>query len=181
MKTFYRIIILVFVVGFITTSCEKVVSLADVNFDSTFKTDLNFDISTASFKAVNGSFLVEAQVNPQELDAEFDKYLDKIKEVSIKSARIEIISTDPSSINLLRGHLYFKGEGHEAVSWDFQNVELTEGAALELNEDAWPDIQEMLLDKIPFDVSFSGTTDVDEGSVEARLVLIVNVLANPLE
>lgn len=181
MKTFYRFIILVFVVGFFTTSCEKVVSLADVKFDSTFKTDLDFDFTTNSLKtSANGTFFVEAEIDPA-LDEEYEKYFDKIKEINIKSARIEVISIDPSVVNLLRAHLFFKAEGHEAIDWSFENIEFSEGAYLELGENKWPDILEILKEKLPFKVTLSGVTDVDEGSCKARIILTAGIVANPLE
>ncbi len=180
MNVFVKTTFLIVLLGITHSSCDKIKSLADVKFESEFATNLNINIEPGIQKAsINGVFYAEATIDPNS-DDEFAKYAEKIKEINIKSARIEIVSIDPSPIQLITGELRFTTESVGDAVWSYENVSLEAGASLEMDESQWSKVNAILDKKSVFTVILSGQTDVEAGSFVAKVMVKSEIVANPL-
>lgn len=180
MKNVVRLGLTLMIFSLVFGACEKIKSIADVKFESEFKTDLDVNIQPTALKAgVDGTFYAEAEIDPLS-DDEFSKYADKIKEINVLSAEVEIISLNPTPIQLINATIKFEADGFDGAQWSFNNVNMQAGTKFELDESQWPNIQAILDAKEKFKVSISGQTDVDAGSFKARVYVKSEIVANPL-
>lgn len=180
MKNVVRFGAVLLVISLVFSACEKIKSIADVKFDTEFTTDLDVNIQPTALKAgVDGTFYAEAEIDPLS-DDEFSKYAEKIKEINVQSAKVEIISLDPSPIQLVSATITIAADGFTGAEWSYSNISMQAGTIIELDESQWPNIQAILDAKEKFKVSISGQTDVDAGTFKARVYVNSEIVANPL-
>lgn len=164
------------------SACEKIKSLADVKFDAEFQTDLNVTVTPSLNKAgVDGVFFASATIDPLS-DSEFKKYADKIKKIEIVDATAEIITINPTPVQLISAELKASSAGMADAQWNFANESLTAGKKLNLSNanNQWTNLQSILDSKAVFTVSLQGQTDVNDATFQVRVTYKTKITANPL-
>ncbi|MBK9291763.1 MAG: hypothetical protein IPM52_09080 [Bacteroidetes bacterium] len=178
MKKYLLIFLALTSVGFFS-SCEKLKSLADVEFDADYETELNVDIQP-TFKSGVGTFNQTITIDPL-TNADFQKYKDKIKNISISSAEITITQLDPSPI-VISGTLTASAPNLPSASWSLNNETLTVNKVITLdnNNQQFDKLKDIFNTKNPFDVNVQGQASVPQGTFKCKVKFKTKVKANPL-
>lgn len=163
------------------SSCEKLKSLADIEFDADFESQLDVAIQPTALKSTLGAFNQAVTIDPLS-NAEFQKYKDKIKDIHINSAEITITQLSPSPINLTTATLTASATNFQPASWTVNNETLTVGKVITLdnNQQQFNKLKAIINQKNPFEVRLQGSTNVDQGNFKAKIKFKTRVTANPL-
>lgn len=182
MKRILTLSFLVIALAMSFSACEKLKSLADVKFDAEFQTDLDVTVTPSLNKAgIDGVFSASATIDPLS-DSEFKKYAEKIKKIEITDATAEIITINPSPVQLISAELKATSAGMADAQWNFANETLSAGTKLNLSNanNQWTNLQAILDNKVIFTVSLNGQTDVNDATFKLRVTYKTKITANPL-
>ncbi len=168
-------LILIALTAMVITSCSK--DVLDVEFDANYETDLLIDIPEV--KIEEGAFMVSDTIDLAS-NKDVETYLAKIKDWDISSIEGQFRELS-ENFTLVNGTFSVKTETL-AAEWTFNNLPITELTALVLaNENGQFDIiNQILLNKDKFIVTFSGTTDKKGMDFILGSKLKSKVVANPL-
>ncbi|HEY9114558.1 MAG TPA: hypothetical protein VIN10_07635 [Bacteroidales bacterium] len=180
MKNVFKIMSAVVLTSLIFVGCNKVKSLADVTFDTTFKSDLNCVVPPASTREIDGTFSASSVIDPAS-DPDVAEYLDNITDYEILSMTGTITSVSVDNANLLSSTANVYNSSYNA-SWQFANVPLTVGTVLNFgNENGqWTTVDQILMTGQVFTVSLEGETDEDDITFTVQLAIETQITANPL-
>lgn len=168
-------LILIALTVMVFTSCSK--DILDVEFDANYSTDLEVDIPAV--KIEEGEFMI---VDTVDLKSNEDvvTYFDKIKswDISQIEGTFKNLSED---FTLINGTFSVRTETM-AAEWTFNNISVTELTALVLANDngQFDIINQILMQKDKFIVTFSGMTDRKGMEFVLGTALKSKVVANPL-
>lgn len=179
MKNYFSILsIAVLTIGLLS-SCEKLKSLADVEFDADYETELDLNI-LPTFKSGTGVFNQTVTIDPL-TNADFLKYKDKIKNVDITSAEFTILELNPSPITI-SGSLTASSSNLPSASWSLNNEELTVNKLIVLdnNNQQFDKLRDIINAKDPFDVNIQGQANEPQGSFKCKVRFKTRIKANPL-
>lgn len=181
MKKYITIFSIMFLTVAFLSSCEKLKSLADVEFDANFESELNVPIQPTSLKSTQGSFNKTETIDPLS-NAEFQKYQNKIKNINVTQAEITILEPNPSSIVVSSATLSAMMTNMPTASWSISNETLTDGKKIILdnNQQQFDKLRAIINEKKPFDVNLQGVANVDQGSFKVKVKFKTRVKANPL-
>jgi len=181
MKTFLKFTSALLLTSFILISCNKVKSLADVTFDTTFTADLDCIVTPVSAREINGTFSSSAVINPAS-DPAVIEYLDNIIGYEILSMTGTITSVSAENVTLLNSTASVYNSSNNA-NWQFTDVPLTVGATLIFgNENGqWNTVDQILMTGQEFTVSLEGETNEDDVSFTVQLAIETQITANPLQ
>ena len=177
MKNVIKLASLLLLTSLIFISCNKVKSLADVNFDVTFTADLDCVVPPATLRDIDGTFNTSVVIDPTS-DPDVAKYINNIKNYEILSmtGTITSISKDCNLVSATSS-VY---NNSSSADWAFANVPLSVGATLNFgNENGqWATVKQILMDGQQFTVSIQGETDKDDVTftlqveIEAKVTIL---------
>lgn len=173
----WRITLSVFVVAAtLLSGCNKAKELLDVKFNTEFSVDLPVNVSGG--RSIDGSFFVEETIDPL-ADEEVEKYIDNIKSFEITEIKGIFHQVDPD-FDLSGGLVKVSSDSKEA-SWSLPVQEITNGSVVTLDDQngQWQTTNDILGEKQPFTVHFSGTTSGEEDFV-LQVIIKTKITANPL-
>ncbi len=181
MKKYITILSIMFITAAFLSSCEKLKSLADVEFDADFESELDVPISPTSLKSTQGAFNKTETIDPLS-NADFQKYKDKIKNIDVKQAEITITQLNPSPIVVSTATLSAMMLNMPSATWSISNETLTVGKVIVLdnNQQQFDKLKDIINQKKPFDVNLQGVASVDQGSFKVKVKFKTRVKANPL-
>lgn len=180
MKNVIKMMSVAIFASLIFISCNKVKSLADVTFDTTFTADLDCVVPPAGAREINGTFSASAVINPA-ADPDVAEYLDNIVSYEILSMTGTITSIS-KDVNLVSATASVYNTSSTA-SWSFTNVPLSVGATLNFSNDngQWATVDQILMTGQEFTVSLDGQTDEDDVTFTVQLAIETEITANPLQ
>jgi hypothetical protein len=180
MKNVFKLASIILLTSLVFVSCNKVKSLADVTFDTTFTADLDCVVPPASAREIDGTFSSSAVINPAS-DPDVAQYLDNIIGYDILSMTGTITSISADNVTLSSSTASVYNASNNA-SWQFTDVPLTVGATLNFgNENGqWSTVDQILMTGQEFTVSLEGETNEDDVTFTVQLAIETQVTANPL-
>ena len=165
-------------------SCESIKSLADVEFDTTVRTNLNLTSEGAVTKSslVNYSFSGSATLNPTN-DPEVQKYIDKIKDYTVKSITLTVTSVSESGVKILKDSYFKLYDADDDVTWtldaDF-NVEVGNSYTLSNNTGDYATVQKILRKNSTSTITGEGYTNTGNVTIVLDTEIEATITANPL-
>jgi len=183
MKTTLKIsALLLLAVGIV--SCENIKSLADVEFDTEVRTNLNLATDGTSMKSslVVYGFGGSATLNPTN-DPEVQKYVDKIKDYTVNSITLTVTAVSKPGVKLLKDSFFKLYDTEDEVTWpldaDF-DVEVGNSYTLSNNTGDYATVQKILRKNSTSTVSGEGYTNTSEVTITLDAVIDATITANPL-
>lgn len=163
-------------VSLIYAGCSKIENAADVEFDADYNTNLFADVPASGQKA---AFVAESKIDPLEND-DVSKYINQIKNIEIQKITAEVVEINKEA-TLVSGNLDIYTSSNKA-SWNLDNLPLTKGAVLELNntEGQWNTVKQIFAEKTSFDVKLTGNTNQGDLMFTLKVSIETKVTANPL-
>lgn len=177
-----KTILTMIVVGLVATIYTGCSSALDVDFDAGYNKNMLVDVPEESRSV---GFSTEVTIDPA-TNENVEKYGDKIKQVSIKSVVLEIMSVSKENVGLDWGKFQIYPTGAPSnplnASWDIPQMPIAVGGTITLGNEGnqWSNVSEMLKQLMVFDAVLEGETS--EGGVKAtfKLKIETKVTANPL-
>ncbi|HMM11436.1 MAG TPA: hypothetical protein PKE03_05020 [Bacteroidales bacterium] len=180
MKKLVTISLTLFLAFGLMSSCEKVNSLFDVEFNADFQTQMDMQIVPSALKSGTGTFNKTETIDPLS-NADFLKYKEKIKDINIVGATIEIIALNPSSIAITNCTLIVSNSNNTlSAQWNIPQMVFTLGQKITLESNQFNLLKQILNQKNPFTVQLSGTSSAPDGTFKADVIFSTKVTANPL-
>lgn len=168
---------------FVITGCEKIKSVADVEFNADYSADVDVTIAPdekSTLKATQNYTFNESETIDPNSNSDFDKYADKIKDVKVKSVTAEVVSIN-KEVTLTATTLEILSDNHNA-SWYFEEQVVNVGTSLSLqqNEAKLTAIENIIDERRPFTVSVNGESSEDDVQMTIRVTVETKITANPL-
>ncbi len=176
-QLFYLIVALFLSAGlFTSSSCNKIEEATTVEFTASYDAELQL---VPESRNMDGSFSAYATIDPTS-DSDFNKYLNKIKDIGVISITGKAIYVDPDFI-IQSAELRIYSDNN-AAKWGYLNVPVTDGTELTLgNEDGqWDTVAEIANEKKVYHVSLIGSANVDELSCTVLITIKYKVKAGAL-
>ncbi len=157
-------------------SCDKIDDVTTVEFTASYDADLQVNIGS---RAVDGSFSAYATIDPTS-DSEFNRYINKIKEISIQSITGKVIYTDPDFM-FEHADLRIYNDIYNA-EWAYTSFPVYTGTMLTMGNEAgqWDNVSKIANSKSIYHVSLVGSVNVDELSCTIRVTIKYKIKANAL-
>jgi hypothetical protein len=183
MRNLVKLFLLVMLTAGIS-SCQKIKSLFDVEFDTTLSGDLNIDIPESSKKAADFSkFEASALMNPL-TDEDIDEYSENIEEFDVTKVLGEVTYVNKENIVFKSGTSFYIKDNTSTVTWILDNdwsivvgTQLTLG---DLGNEIYKEVGEILGKLDNFTVGIDGECSESGVSVDVEFIIEVTVVANPL-
>ncbi len=164
-------------------SCEKLKSVADVEFDTAMSTDLDIAVEQATKSTPAGySYTAEATIDPTS-DPEVKKYADKIKKYQVTSLKVVVTGVSESGVTLGQGTWFRISDKSNSAQWVLPgDFDVTVGKSYTLgNENGqWDNVQQILGRNAEFDVASEGTANKNNITIKLEVSIGAKVTANPL-
>ena len=165
------------------SSCEKIKSIFDVEFDTTLSGDLDISIQESAMKSTAAySFSTTTDVNPLD-DPDIEEYIDNIKDFDIKEVVAEVVYVNKGSVTFGEGTVITIYDDIDEATWPVPgNWEITEGTTLSLEDvsNVYKKVATILNRKKSFTISASGTCSDTGVEIVIRVAIDTKVIANPL-
>lgn len=178
-----KIILLVMLTAGLS-SCQKIKSLFDVEFESTLTGDLNIDIPEDSKKSANfKKFEDSALMNPLS-DDDIAEYSENIVEFDVTKVLGEVTYVNKGNIAFKSGTSFYISDGTSTVTWtidsDWSIVEGTQLVLGDVGSKIYKEVGEILGQLKQFTVGIDGECSESGVSVDVDFIIEVTVVANPL-
>lgn len=183
MKTFIKLVLLVMLTAGLS-SCQKIKSLFDVEFDTTLTGDLNIDIPESAKKSTNFvDFEASALMNPLS-DDDIDEYSENITNFDVKTVLGEVTFVSDDDIVFKSGTSFYVTDNSSKVTWTIDSDwPISVGTKLTLGDigsNIYEEVGKILKKLKPFTVGIDGECSRDGISVDVDFIIEVTVVANPL-
>lgn len=165
------------------SSCQKIKSIFDVEFDTTLSGDLDIDIQEPVKKSVD-SYVFEswADVDPLE-DDDIAEYQEKIKDFDVKTVLAEVLYINKGGVTFYSGTSFIIKDDLDEISWTLaDDWAVEEGTTITLGDigDIYKSVGNVLSRKKKFKVGAVGTCSETGVSITLRIGIDTKVTANPL-
>ena len=166
------------------SSCQKIKSLFDVEFDTTLSGDLNIDIQESAMKSTNFyKFEDSALMNPLS-DEDIEEYSENITNFDVTKVLGEVTYVNKSNIVFKSGTSFYISDGTSTVTWtidsDWSIVEGTQLTLGDIGNDIYKEVGDILGELEQFTVGIDGECSESGVSVDIEFIIEVTVVANPL-
>ncbi len=183
MKKLTYITAVIVLAAFTIAGCEKIKSLADVEFTADYSADIDVTIAPdekSTSKATQNYTFNESETIDPNSNPDFDTYADKIKDVEVKSVTAEVVSIN-KEVTLFETTLEIFSDNHSA-SWYFEEQVVNVGTSLSLQQDdaKLTAIEDIIDEREPFTVSVNGESSEDDVQMTIRVTVETEITANPL-
>lgn len=183
MKTFVKLILLVMLTAGLS-SCQKIKSLFDVEFDTTLTGGLNIDIPESVKKSTNFvDFNASALMNPLS-DDDIDKYSENITDFDVKKVLGEVTFVSDDDIVFKSGTSFYVTDNSSTITWtidsDWPIAVGTKMTLGDLGNNIYVEVGNILSKLEPFTVGITGECSKDGISADVDFIIEVTVVANPL-
>ncbi len=190
MKTLLKLSLILLLIGFTNTGCEKIKDLADVTFDADFTATMDATVEPTSLKSGQemGYFEESRSIDPN-TNADFKAYASKIKEIKVEKVIVEVTSitgSDNNSVDVEVVRLVchqmptFDEMGFLAV-FVRNNETLTVGKTFEFTTDVeLRDLETILNSKEEFNVLLDGRADPVNATIGFKVYINSKITANAL-
>jgi hypothetical protein len=183
MKNQLRIVLLV-ALSISITSCEKIKSIFDVEFDTTLEGYLFIDVNESLQKSTASySFYQETFVDPLQ-DEDIAEYEENIKKIKVTNVIATITDVNKPDVVFLKG-TRITVKGSTTVTWTLEDEwPIVVGDEIVLGDDVsvkiYKAVTEMLSDKESLTIIAQGDCNQKEVYVSLKVGIDVEVTASPL-
>lgn len=182
MRNLVKIVMLIMLTAGLS-SCEKVKSIFDVDFDTTLSGNLDIDIQDNPLKSTdNYTFKKSATVNPLD-DEDIAEYIDNIKEFAVNGVFVEVLYVSTGNVIFREGTTFSVYDSNSTVTWTLgSDWNVTEGTKLTLDDvgDVYTAVAEILDKKGSFTVGAEGVSSETGVFITLKIGIDTKVTANPL-
>ena len=183
MRNLLKIVLLIMLTAGLS-SCQKIKSLFDVEFETTLTGDLNIDIPESAKKSTNFvKFEDSALLNPLS-DDDIAEYSENITNFDVTKVLGEVTYVNKSNIVFKSGTSFYITDGTSTVTWiidsDWSIVERTQLTLGDIGSEIYKEIGEILGKLEQFTVGIDGECSESGVSVDIDFIIEVTVAANPL-
>ena len=182
MRNLVKMMLLVVLTAGIS-SCQKIKSIFDVDFDTTLSGDLDIDIPQSTAKsAANFEFEKFVTVDPLD-DEDIADYVDNIKEFAVNGVVVEVLSVSTQDVVFLKGTSFVIKDNSITVSWTLENDwTVTEGTTIDLEDtgNIYESVVDILTKKGQFQVGASGVSSKEGVFITLSIGIDTKVTASPL-
>jgi hypothetical protein len=164
------------------SSCEKIKSIFDVDFDTTLSGNLDIDIQDALKSTNSYTFKKTATVNPLD-DEDIAEYIDNIKEFAVNEVIVEVLYVSAGNVVFKKGTTFSVFDNNSKVTWTLgSDWDVTEGTQLTLEDvgDVYKAVVDILDKKGSFSVGAEGESSETGVFVTLKIGIDTKVTANPL-
>ena len=164
------------IVALSIASCNKVKALLDIKFDVDVKVDMTVKADESGLEG--GAFVVDKTIDPL-ADEEVKKYIDNIKGWEVLQLSILFKQVNPDFY--LSEGLVKLSSAQKEVEWNLKDQQIKKDTKIDLSNDSgqWFIVNEIMNEKKPFNVHFSGIADPGSNFV-LELIIKTKITANPL-
>ncbi len=175
-----KALIFLFAIALATSSCEKIKEALDIEFDTSFKANLNAIVPPAVLKATMGDFTASATIDPMANDV-FAEYASVIKSINVQEIKGKITAISKPTL-LKTATVSMTADDMASAEWEFADVQLEVGTELVMDNSGgqFTNMQSILNAKKAFTVSMNGTTEDDDLTFTLEVSVNSKVVANPL-
>ena len=182
MRNLVKIALLVMLTAGLS-SCEKIKSIFDVEFETTLSGDLDIDIQESARKSTNSyEFQTWSDVDPLD-DDEIAEYIDNIKDFAVDRVVAEVIFVNKGSVLFESGTTFSISDNTGTVSWTLgSDWEIVEGTEITLEDvgGVYKAVADILNKKGAFQVGAEGVCSETGVSITIRIGIDTKVTASPL-
>lgn len=165
------------------SSCEKIKSIFDVEFDTTLSGDIDIDIEESALKSTNSyKFQKWADVDPLD-DDDIAEYIDNIKDFAVNGVIAKVIYVDKANVLFKSGTTFHISDNIDKVSWTLgSDWAVEEGQELPLKDGAgvYEAVANILKKKSAFKIGAEGVCSETNVSITLRIGIDTKVTASPL-
>lgn len=180
MKNALRILVLASLTVSLS-SCESIKSLFDVEIDTTIEGDLSFVTDETELKSTaDVGFSSNATVHV--LNDDTYEYEDNIVDFMTSDVTIEVLAVDSSDVILRDGTSFTMENMNAGYVWTLTaDWPIEQGFSLTLDAASYDAIDDILDDKVDFNISTLGTCNKGGVHITLRFGIETRVVATPLE
>ncbi len=180
MKNALRILVLASLTMSLS-SCESIKSLFDVEIDTTIEGELSFVTDENELKSTEDvEFSSSAKVHV--LNDDTYEYEDNIKDFMTSDVTIEVMAVDSSDVILRKGTSFTMENINAGYVWTLTtDWPIEPGFFLTLDAASFDAIDDILDDKVDFNISTLGTCNKGGVHITLRFGIETRVVATPLE
>lgn len=182
MRNLVKIVMVVMLASGLS-SCEKIKSIFDVEFDTTLSGEMDIEIQDDVKKSTNEyEFQTSTLIDPLD-DEDIDEYVDNIKDFAVNLVEAEVMFVSKENIIFKAGTSFSVYDANDKVSWTLGSDWLvTEGTLVTLEDisEVYDAVADILAKKQPFSISVNGTSTEKGIFVTIGMNIETMVTANPL-
>lgn len=182
MRTPLKVMLLVMLAAGIS-SCEKIKSIFDVDFDTTLSGDLDIDIQEPVTKSTNNyEFEAFADIDPLD-DEDIAEYVDNIKSFAVDGVVAEVVYVNKENVVFKQGTFFVISDSNTEVKWTLSSDwTIMEGTEITLEDagDIYKSVADILDKKGTFKVGVSGVSSETGVYITIRIGIDTKVTASPL-
>jgi hypothetical protein len=183
MKNLIKILLLLVMTAGLS-SCEKIRSIFDVDFDTTLSGDLEIDIQDMEVlkSAEEYAFKDEVTVDPMD-NEDIADYIDNIKKMDVNDVILSVEYVNKQDV-IFKSGTYFRVANYtNEVTWTLSgDWPIVEGTEITLEDlgGTYDALEKILDTKVVFTISTEGTCTVTNVFIVIRLGIDTKVTASPL-
>jgi hypothetical protein len=163
-----------------STSCEELSNAADITFETTFNEVFNIDIPVATEPDGSALFTESATIDLN--DGDVKDYIDKLKDITIKSVRLEVLSSTSDPGAEVSGNIDLGGGFVLAIPPTNIQDAFNNGTVIDLSDNAgaFNHLKDELLNQKMISYSLNGMVSDVPVVAEFKLTYTLDVTASPL-
>jgi len=174
-------IALILSVSFAFLGCEKFKEAADVTFDSTFSTDMDFDVTEGSKKTkAGGSFYETATIDMTTVTL-FNDYKEHLQSATTKAITFTVTSITEDTVNLTDVVISISNNGVGIINYPYGNITISTGDSFTIEESQLDLLNDVILAAQGMTVEVSGNSDVAPVQFTWTATIDAEIVANPLQ
>jgi hypothetical protein len=174
-------IALILSVSFAFLGCEKFKESADVTFDSTFSTDMDFDVTEGSkITKAGGSFYETATIDMTTVTL-FNDYKEHLQSATTKAITFTVTSITEDTVNLTDVVISISNNGVGIINYPYGNITISTGDSFTIEESQLDLLNDVILAAQGMTVEVSGNSDVAPVQFTWTATIDAEIVANPLQ
>jgi len=181
MKTKSLSIALILSLSLIFMGCEKFKDAADVTFDSTFSTELDFDVTEGSKNAKDGGAFNETATIDMTTVELFNDYKELLQSATTKAITFTVTSISEDAVNLTDVVISISNNGAGIINYPYGNITISTGDSFTIEESQLDLLNDVILAAQGMTVEVSGNSDVAPVQFTWTATIDAEIVANPLQ
>ncbi len=166
------------------SSCEKVKGLFDIDFDTTFKGDLEIEIPESELKSAEfHEFHSTVEVKIEDYD-DIVEYGENIREINVDSILATVKDVNKDDVVFSKGTTFSIYDTEDKATWELENDwDIVVGTKITLGDigtEKYNTVKRILEKQKAFTISGDGYCTQKGVSITIRLSINTTVVANPL-
>lgn len=174
-------IALILSVSFTFFGCENIKDAADITFDSTFSTEMDFDVMEGSKNAKEGGSFNETAAIDMTAVTMFDDYKEQLKSATTKAITFTVLTISEDTVNLTDVMISISDNGVGIINYPYGDITISAGDTFTIEESQLDLLNELILAAQGMTIEVSGNTDVAPVQFTWIATIDADIVANPLQ